>query len=214
MDGNSGQWSKSEWRKHMRAVRDAMPEAEREERSRRLCEIILAEAVEPMRADLGRPLNLCLYAAFRSEADPATLAANCMAAGDSLVAPIILPNGEGMALRRVEGVSSWRTGRWGVPEPDPERTAPWDMAVPPDIVLVPGLAFTARGGRLGYGGGYYDRLYERLTASPASPGLWIGFAFGAQVVEAELPAEPHDLRLSGLATDEGIAWFERPDGHR
>ncbi|MFD0671362.1 5-formyltetrahydrofolate cyclo-ligase [Cohnella sp. GCM10027633] len=212
MDGNAGQWNKSEWRKRMRAVRDAMPEAEREERSRLLCERLLAEVVRPMRSNLGRPLNLCIYAAFRSEADPATLAASCIASGDSLAAPIILPNGEGMALRKVEGVSSWRFGRWGVPEPDPERTAPWDMNVLPDIVLVPGLAFNSGGGRLGYGGGYYDRLYERLTAGSASPGLWIGFAFSTQLVEAELPKEPHDLPLNGLATDEGIAWYDLPAG--
>lgn len=213
MHGKSGQnGDKSEWRKRMRAARDAMPEAEREERSKQLCDRVLAEVAQPLRVRLGRPLNLCIYAAFRSEADPASLASHCLVKGDSLAAPIILPNGEGMELRRVEGVSSWRSGRWGVPEPDPERTEPWDMSIVPDIVLVPGLAFNLSGGRLGYGGGYYDRLYERMIAAPPSPGLWIGFAFATQLVEEELPMEEHDLRLDALATDEAVEWFTREDG--
>jgi 5-formyltetrahydrofolate cyclo-ligase len=112
-----------------------------------------------------------------------------------------------MELRRVEALTSWITGRWGVPEPDPTRTALWELSNPPDIVLVPGLAFNEHGGRLGYGGGYYDQLYAKLQVDGDPSSLWVGFAFANQIVEAALPLEPHDLRLQALATDEGIRWF-------
>lgn len=208
MDQVSGPWNKSEWRARMRAARDSLTFAEREERSRRLCEQVDLRVLQPMRAKLGRQLHLCVYAAFRSEADPAQLILGRIAAGDRLLAPRILPGGEGMELRKVEGLSSWVSGRWGVPEPDPDNTAVWELSIPPDVVLVPGLAFNEQGGRLGYGGGYYDRLYAKLRESGgALTTQWIGFAYELQVIAEPLPMEPHDLRLTGLATEAGLRWF-------
>ncbi|MFC5531572.1 5-formyltetrahydrofolate cyclo-ligase [Cohnella yongneupensis] len=212
MDDCSELWNKSEWRKRMRAIRDSLSPGEREQRSRLLCERTDTSILNPLREKLRRPLSVCVYAAFRSEADPAELIASCLANGDRLVAPRILPNGEGMELRQVEALSSWISGRWGVPEPDPASTALYDMANSPDLVLVPGLAFNEQGGRLGYGGGYYDRLYERLHEYGSSPVLWVGFAYENQVIEAVLPSEPHDLRLNALATEATIRWFGDKDG--
>lgn len=212
MDRTFEETNKSDWRARMRAVRDSLSPSEREERSRLLCERVADGVLDPLRAKLGRPLNLCVYAAFRSEADPARLILENAKTGDRLIAPRILHGGEGMELREVEGLSSWIFGRWGVPEPDPANTAVWNPAIPPDVVLVPGLAFNEQGGRLGYGGGYYDRLYAKLLESCGRLStLWIGFAFERQVIAERLPMEPHDLRLSGLATDAGVRWFADVD---
>ena len=65
-----------------------------------------------------------------------------------------------------------------------------------DIVVVPGLAFTADGRRLGQGGGHYDRFLRRLRAGC----LTVGAAFAEQLV-ADLPTEPHDVHLTHVATD-------------
>ncbi|WP_027087643.1 5-formyltetrahydrofolate cyclo-ligase [Cohnella panacarvi] len=208
MDQVSGPWNKSEWRARMRAVRDSLTPGDREERSRRLCGQTSLHVLNPMRAKLGRPLNVCVYAAFRSEADPAQLILDCLTTGDQLMAPRILPDGEGMELRKVESLSSWVSGRWGVPEPDPDNTSEWDLSIRPDVVLVPGLAFNEQGGRLGYGGGYYDRLYAKLRESGGTlTTRWIGFAYELQVIAEPLPMEPHDLRLSALATETGLRRF-------
>src|SRR5690606_28115788 len=75
-----------------------------------------------MRKRLGRPLAVCLYGAFRSEADPADLAASCMAKGDVIYAPRVAPGGETMEVRRLASPADWIRGRYGVPEPDPSRT--------------------------------------------------------------------------------------------
>jgi 5-formyltetrahydrofolate cyclo-ligase len=65
-----------------------------------------------------------------------------------------------------------------------------------DVVVVPGLAFTADGRRLGQGGGHYDRFLPRLR-----PGcLTIGAAFAEQLVD-ELPMEDHDAHVSVVVTD-------------
>lgn len=68
-----------------------------------------------------------------------------------------------------------------------------------DFVLIPGLAFDETGNRLGYGGGWYDRFSSKLRAGVKLAGL----AYEEQVVRS-LPAEPHDLRLDLIITDQRI----------
>ena len=100
------------------------------------------------------------------------------------------------------GWHEWCRGR-GVDVVGPEVVGP-DLRVQPgdvdpatlDIVVVPGLAFTADGRRLGQGGGHYDRFLPRLR-----PGcVTVGAAFAEQLVD-DLPTEPHDIRLTHVATD-------------
>lgn len=72
----------------------------------------------------------------------------------------------------------------------------------PDIMLVPLAAFDARGHRIGYGAGYYDRAIARLHGLGRTPRL-IGIAFDCQQVE-KVPDEPHDVILSELLTESGL----------
>ena len=71
----------------------------------------------------------------------------------------------------------------------------------PEIIIVPLVAFTRDGGRLGYGGGFYDRTLERLRAK--RPTLAAGFAYAAQEAEA-LPLEPTDQPLDLIITEARI----------
>jgi 5-formyltetrahydrofolate cyclo-ligase len=72
----------------------------------------------------------------------------------------------------------------------------------PDVVLAPLLAFDRRGGRLGYGMGYYDRTLEHLRAQGRRP-LAIGMAFAAQEVD-EVPVGPMDVLLDGVITERAL----------
>ncbi len=76
----------------------------------------------------------------------------------------------------------------------------------PEIVIVPLVAFDAQGGRLGYGGGFYDRTLELLRA--AQPTLALGFAFAAQEAPA-LPLEATDQPLDLIVTEQGIVTHSR-----
>ena len=71
----------------------------------------------------------------------------------------------------------------------------------PDLILTPLLAFDDQGGRLGQGGGYYDRTF---VAQPDT--IRIGFAYAGQRVE-RLALEPHDIRLHGVLTESGYTAF-------
>ncbi len=79
--------------------------------------------------------------------------------------------------------------------------APAGAEQTPDFLLVPLLAFDRRGGRLGYGAGYYDRTLPDL-----SPCFALGCAFAAQEV-AEVPMDSHDVRLNAVATDREVLRF-------
>ncbi len=82
-----------------------------------------------------------------------------------------------------------RRKRTAVPEVEVDVT--W-----PDVVIVPGLAFTRAGDRLGQGGGWYDRFLARVAPSCVT----VGVAFAPQIVD-DLPTEPHDVRLDCVVTD-------------
>ena len=74
----------------------------------------------------------------------------------------------------------------------------------PEIVIVPLVAFDRAGGRLGYGGGFYDRTLEGLRA--ARPTLAIGFAYAGQEAEG-LPLEATDQPLDMVVTEAGVIEF-------
>jgi 5-formyltetrahydrofolate cyclo-ligase len=89
-------------------------------------------------------------------------------------------------------------GTWGIREPNPDLCSRAEPAAI-DFALVPGVAFDARGARLGYGGGYYDRLLAGCTRS--RPSL-VAAAFELQVVD-EVPLEEHDVRVDLIVTEGG-----------
>lgn len=88
-----------------------------------------------------------------------------------------------LSLHEVTGWADLSPGAYGIPEPAAE--APVVSPVDVEVALVPGLAFTPDGRRLGQGGGYYDRLLPQLGGAS-----W-GVCFDAQVVD-DLPTQTHD----------------------
>jgi 5-formyltetrahydrofolate cyclo-ligase len=128
----------------------------------------------------------------------------------------MVEQGREILLPRVVGRDDLRYGQWrpsskltrdemGVlaPEPAPLRT--WARG--PSLVVVPGRAFDVRGGRVGRGRGYYDRI----LASRPSHCLLVGVAYECQVVE-QVPRERHDQDIDCLVTEKVCRKFRREDG--
>jgi len=131
---------------------------------------------------------------FGSEWDVRPLAQAALDRGKSIVLPQVDAATRRLVLHRVEDLDAdVSPGFRGIPEPVP-RTAivrPADI----DCVLVPGVAFDPAGRRLGYGGGYYDRLLPHLRPGVAR----IAGAFDLQVVD-EVPVDAHDLAVDVVVT--------------
>ena len=111
--------------------------------------------------------------------------------GHPVALPVTPPRGRPLRFARWRPGDPLVPGRFGTLHPLGEDLAP-------DVLLVPLLAFDARGNRLGYGGCYYDRT---LAALPGR--LAVGCAFAAQEV-ASVPVEPTDIRLDAVATERGV----------
>lgn len=151
---------------------------------------ILADVLAPHGA---KPL--AGYMAMRTEIDPFA----AMAAHEGPVAvPVI--QGKGLPLRFRE----WSPGCALVPGEFGAQIPAEGAWIEPEVLIVPLVAFDARGYRLGYGGGFYDRTLQMLRAR--RPTLALGFAFAAQELP-EVPIEPTDQRLDGIVTETGVRWF-------
>jgi 5-formyltetrahydrofolate cyclo-ligase len=135
------------------------------------------------------------YMPMRSEIDPLP----AMAAHRGVVGVPVIP-GPAMALRFREWTPgcALMAGQFGALIP---AEGAW---VEPAVLIVPMLAFDARGYRLGYGGGFYDRTLEGLRAR--RPTLAVGFAFAAQEVD-EVPIDAYDQQLDVVVTEEGVREF-------
>ncbi len=133
----------------------------------------------------------CLYVAMPEEAPTKPLLENCWARGIAVVLPRITP--AGLVLHKISSAVELVAGVWGILEPKENlpECAPEEI----DCVIVPGLAFDAHGGRIGFGKGYYDKLLTRLRPEVAR----IGWAFDAQIV-GHVPMAEHDVRLDWVVT--------------
>ncbi|MEO9897196.1 MAG: 5-formyltetrahydrofolate cyclo-ligase [Paracoccaceae bacterium] len=134
------------------------------------------------------------YMPIRTEIDPRPAMAEAAAHGPVGV-PVILDNGLPLSFSRWTPDAEMCAGAFGAQIPRVEDF------FEPEILIVPLVAFTRSGGRLGYGGGFYDRTLERLRAKRAT--LAVGFAFAAQEA-ATLPLEPTDQPLDLIVTEAGV----------
>ena len=134
------------------------------------------------------------YMAMRTEIDP-TPAMEEAAAHGPVGVPVIIGAGQPLQFRAWEPDSAMIKGEFGamIPETGDLMT--------PQIVIVPLVAFDRKGGRLGYGGGFYDRTLEKLRA--AQPTMAIGFAYATQE-DNDLPLEATDQPLDLIVTENGV----------
>jgi len=149
----------------------------------------LLEALEP---HAGR--TVAGYLPIGTEIDPRPAMEHLSETGPVGV-PVIEAAGEPLKFARWTPGCETIRGPYGIPIP---ANPIW---LEPDVLIVPLVAFTRGGGRLGYGGGFYDRTLARLRG--IRPILAIGFAFAAQEVDG-LPLESTDQQLDLVVTEVGI----------
>ena len=145
------------------------------------------------------PPVVAVYRARGSEIDPAPLERWLAARGSRLALPVVVARETPLVFR--EGVD----GPYGRDLLGLEVPPPHAPELRPDLMLVPLLGFDRQGGRLGQGGGYYDRTLAVLRTQGA-PVQAIGLAYAGQEVE-RLPSGPFDQRLDGVLTENAYLAF-------
>jgi len=136
------------------------------------------------------------YVSLGDEADVAPLLGLLAGQGVDLVLPAVAERDAALEFRRWRPEDPLETGLFATRHPGDAAER-----VTPDLLLVPLLAYDLEGGRLGYGGGYYDRTLEALRS--AGPVTAVGIGYAAQRMDG-LPRETHDQPLDWIVTEQDV----------
>jgi len=146
----------------------------------------------------GARLPLLFYS-FRSEVDTHPLIKRRLNVGEPVALPRTLVTQKKLECYLVESFEQLIPGAFSIMEPDPDRS----QRVKPeklDVVIVPGSVFDRRGGRFGYGGGFYDRFLSQ----DAPQAVRIALAFSFQVLDNGIPVAPHDQFMDYIVTEREV----------
>lgn len=140
-----------------------------------------------------------LYMDFRKEVQTEPIIEHCLKHGKKVILPVVSEDKKNLVLIEITSLKNDLTlSSFGILEPvvRPESIRKIEDI---DLILSPGVAFDRTGYRLGYGGGYYDRL---LSGKHDRIKVW-ALAFDLQIVEA-VPREDYDQQIDGIVTESGI----------
>jgi len=145
--------------------------------------------------------RILFFASFRSEVNTIPLIRKALEDGKTVLLPKVNRRERKLEIYEIKSLEDLKKGYMGIPEPGiPESLG--GLPVSPlkcDIIVIPGAAFDPGGGRLGYGGGYYDRLLSQLIGKKG-PHL-IALAYEIQIMEEALPMESHDIKVQKIVTE-------------
>ncbi len=184
---------KSDLRTTVLAQRDAIPESQRLSRSLAMSQKVLA-LPEFVAANV-----VMAYMSMGSEIDTQAIVEAILERGSQLVLPRVDRTTKMLALHGVRDLQhDLKPGIWGIREPDPVhcQIVPLSRV---DFILMPGAVFDRQRHRLGYGGGFYDKL----LVLPGRHAITVAVAFEEQLV-SEVPMEPHDFSVDILVSDHDL----------
>ena len=190
---------KAEQKKKLRSAylekRNQMDPEKRSAASKKIANWVLANK----RFKLAK--TVFLYASYKSEVETKELIQACLKLGKRVALPKV--NGEEMEFY---AISSWEElfpGYQGILEPqtaDKEPVIPVDS----DVMLLPGAVFDRRGGRIGYGGGYYDRYLDNILDGYGHRPYLMALGFAGQICPKKLPTETHDKKMDCILTERRV----------
>lgn len=174
------------------AAREKLPVAERLRLSRAIVESACnLQVYRQARTVLG-------YLNFGAELVAELWVQQALADGKQVLLPRVNRASRHLDLYRVQDLEhDVAPGSWGIREPVAERCIKEEAPGTVDFILLPGVAFTREGVRLGYGGGFYDKLLAQMSHRPAL----VAGAFALQVVQ-EIPQENTDRKVEWLVTED------------
>ena len=140
--------------------------------------------------------KVLFYASFRTEVNTDIMIVESLDMGKTVILPKVNREENRLTKHVINGLEELVPGHMGILEPDMEKHSEIKVE---DIhmLVVPGLAFDAKGARIGYGGGYYDKLLSRIKGERTIAAL----AFEAQIFDS-LPMEEHDIPVDYIITEQ------------
>lgn len=148
--------------------------------------------------------TILFYASFRNEVETRPLIEKSLSLGKQVVLPRVNKEKKELDLYEIHNLEELIPGIWNIPEPDPKKAKSVTLKEI-DTVIVPGVIFDEKGNRIGYGGGYYDRLLSEFFQTQKHKNTktqktFIGLCFDFQVKKS-IPQEISDLKINFLLTE-------------
>lgn len=184
---------KKQLRMEIRQVLKDLPEEVRKEESLEICRRIQESP------QWQKCTSLLAFYPFREEVDLRPLILKSLQEGKSLYLPRMAQ--QSMQFHQISDLSHLAKNAWGIKEPSLD--SPLWKGGKDALMLLPGLAFSLAGERIGWGGGFYDRWLRSKKESSQYPSVLAGVAYAEQLRES-LPVDSWDIHTSHLATPEGF----------
>jgi 5-formyltetrahydrofolate cyclo-ligase len=196
--------AKLEMRSRIRAARLALRRGEAQTRSGATCHWVINSP------EFKSAKTIALYRAMPGELITDSIFTAAIAMGITVLYPRVEQGKKDLVFCVIHRLEDMVAGGWGILEPP--QGADIRPVSEANLVITPGVAFDRKGGRIGQGGGYYDRVFQQLRPWPGRPGaVRMGIAYTLQVVD-EIPREPHDEVIDCLAIESGIIRFSVSGG--
>lgn len=139
-----------------------------------------------------------LYSSFNNEVSTAILFDQAVKDGKKVLFPRIKKEEKELEFISVQRMEELELGAYGILSP-PFKEARPDFVGETHFLVIPGVAYDLRGGRLGYGGGFYDRYLQKLAKKPFIAAL----AYEFQILD-DIPMQPHDARVDAVITEQRV----------
>ena len=182
---------KHQLREAIRVTRESIADPTR--RSARILQRL--QRFEPFR----KSTSIAFYVSVRGEVQTALALASTLETGKRVSVPTVA--GDALDLYEIHTLDELEPGKFGVPEPTAavREQAKRRVAVNEvELIVVPGLVFDTRGGRIGYGRGFYDRLLASMAAVTS-----VGLAYECQVTDS-VPMSPSDVAVDFVITEQRL----------
>lgn len=175
-------------RQAIQEIRDLIPSGERKTKTQEISDRFYSLK------EYHDAKNILIYYPFRSEVDTTVIIIRAIKDGKRVILPRV--SGKTLELFYVKDIKKdLKPGTYGIMEPDKDLCVP-ARYTEPDLVVVPGVGFDRHKNRLGYGGGFYDRLLPKLSKNIQK----IALCFQVQIVDL-LPSFAHDIRVDKVISE-------------
>ena len=186
---------KKELRKDILYIRNNMCENEKEEKDNVIKHRFL-ESDYYKKAD-----KIFIYISYSSEIDTINIINKALSDGKEIFVPRTIFDTKAMDAVKINSLENMKKDKYGIPEPqgDIPCVDPNEL----DLIVVPGVAFDNNGGRMGYGAGYYDRYFKKISNVKKNTIKKLALAYEFQIID-NVPMDKQDVKIDYIITEENI----------
>lgn len=138
--------------------------------------------------------TILVYVSFNGEVETHRFIKYALKDGKNICIPKVLSKEDGMKAIKIDSFDELKKGAYGILEPKNLTKKIEEKDI--ELILIPGVAFDKNGGRIGYGGGFYDKFLKKVRKDTFK----IALAYDFQILD-EVPLEEHDVKIDGIITN-------------